>query len=631
MVPLFLSGLMILVLFFLSLRPLTLPSDGTVTQNDPLMIKTDEGNFVAYAKDNYDVGSVISFKATINEPIPSYLIGQFDYANYLKSQNIQASLWLEDVNVIGHETGFYSFRESLNEYMVQTFDRFNPYIKAFVLAEKDGFDEDFFDRVRYLGISHVFALSGLHVSFVSNALDKGLKRFNKPKTTFTFISLFLLFYLALSNFSVSFLRAFFLYGFLSLNRLFKKEYTALDGLSFIFILSLIMNPYVIYDSGFLLSYSITGGLLLMTPLLKSKKAMFHVSWIAFLVTFPLVLRLNGFVNLTGLIINIPIVLFLGILLPMSYLVFLLPFLESFFEPLIIMFELIINILYEKFFIPFSWPLNNDLVMIFYYLFLGIFFVGLLKKDYKKMGLFLGFILFIKLKPLWMIIPKMTMLNVDGDAFLIEDKLNQCNILIDGGSENSADSLIKHLKLSGVKTIHVMVATHNHDDHTKGLEAVLNDPYFNVLEVITSENLSEEFKEKTCGQLSLLYYPKEEKPSTTNNSSIVLGVFLGEYKMLFTGDIEVVREETFTHYPVIDYDLLKVPHHGSITSSSEYFLDHITPEIALINLPYYNTHQFPHEKVMKRFEERFITVYQSDMTGNVTVYFINDKPYIIEGQ
>jgi len=632
LLPALLSGFLILSFIYASSLKTEIPNEGIVIKNESQhVIKTNEGIFVAHFKETIPVASKISFKATLQEINPVYLIGQFDYDMYLKSQNIKGALWLEEVEIVGESFGLYSIIAIISNYLENTFDAFLPYIQAFVLGDTHRFDDGFFEKVRFLGVSHIFALSGLHVTFLSNTLDKRLSRFNKPKTTLVLISLFLFIYLAISNFRVSFIRAFFLYLFLSFNRLFKKDYTPLDGLSLIFILSLIFNPFIIFDSGFLLSYSVTAGLLLIYPLLASNKGFLYVSLIAFLVTLPLVLKLNGFVNITSVLINIPMVLFLGILLPVSYLVLIFPFIEPLFTPLIILFEWSIETIYRLFFMPVSLPLHSSLHISLYYLFLGFFMVALLQKKYRLIYPLIGFVLVLKIIPFLNLVPKVTMLAVDGDAFLIKDRFQQCNILIDGGDLSSASSLVKHLKLSGIKTIHKMIATHNHKDHIAGLEVILNDPYFNVLEVVTSEDLVDSFNIETCGSIQLMFYPKAIRETTINNSSVILGVFIQERSLLFTGDIEEIREKEFEEYPLIDYDILKVAHHGSSTSTSDLFLDHTNPSIALINLPYFNRHNFPSEEVLNRFKERSIDYYQTDKNGNVRIYFFNNKTYIISDE
>jgi len=630
--PIILSLILVISFFYKSSLNPEIPNNGIVIKNEPqLIIKTSEGLYVGHFEETIPISSTITFKATLQEINPVFLIGQFDYEAYLKSQNIQGSLWLEDVEITGVQFGLYSIIETISKYLETSFHSFLPYIQAFVLGDTDHFDEGFFEKVRFLGISHIFALSGLHVTFVSNALDKRLSRYKKPKTTVALISLFLLFYLAISNFSVSFVRAFFLYLFLSLNRLFKKDYTALDGLSLVFILSLLFNPFILNDAGFLLSYSVTVGLLLMHPILSSKHGLWMVSLIAFLMTLPIVLNLNGFINLSSIMINIPVVLFLGVLLPVSYLVLVFPFLEGLFTPLIVLFEWSIHQVYSLFFIPVTIPLHSSLAISLYYLFLGIFMVGLLKKKVLLMQPLTGFIIGLKILPFLNLVPKVTMLAVDGDAFLIEDAFQRCNVLVDGGDESSAESLVKHLKLSGIKTIHTLIATHDHQDHTAGLEAILRDPYFNVLEVVTSNDLTSDFSSKECGAIKLIYYPKEKNETTVNNSSVILGVFINDHKLLFTGDIEVIREAEFSDYKVIDYDIIKVAHHGSNTSTSDFFLSHTQPEIALINLPYYNLHEFPSEDILNRLRSRSIQIYQSDKNGNVRIYFFKNQTYIISDE
>ncbi|NLJ79393.1 MAG: MBL fold metallo-hydrolase, partial [Tissierellia bacterium] len=101
-------------------------------------------------------------------------------------------------------------------------------------------------------------------------------------------------------------------------------------------------------------------------------------------------------------------------------------------------------------------------------------------------------------------------------------------------------------------------------------------------------------------------------------SMVLLLEYGDNSMLFTGDMERIGERSLANGlgPV---DLLKVPHHGSNTSSTEEFLDALTPKAGFISVGRNNGFGHPHAEVIDRYMDRGIDIYRTDEMGAVTIY------------
>ena len=109
----------------------------------------------------------------------------------------------------------------------------------------------------------------------------------------------------------------------------------------------------------------------------------------------------------------------------------------------------------------------------------------------------------------------------------------------------------------------------------------------------------------------------EKISKTNNTSIVAKLIYGNYSILLTGDIEKQIEGKLVLAGVnIDSDYLKLPHHGSKTSSTEEFLDKTSPLLAFISLGKNNSYGHPHQEVTDRLEKRGIKYYRTDELGTI---------------
>lgn len=110
----------------------------------------------------------------------------------------------------------------------------------------------------------------------------------------------------------------------------------------------------------------------------------------------------------------------------------------------------------------------------------------------------------------------------------------------------------------------------------------------------------------------------EAPAAANNDSVVLQLQDGAIRFLLPGDIEKQVENALTqeHDPLAA-DFLKVPHHGSKTSSTEPFLDAVAPRIAVISVGEGNSYGLPNAETVERYGAKGIKLLQTDKAGTVT--------------
>lgn len=230
----------------------------------------------------------------------------------------------------------------------------------------------------------------------------------------------------------------------------------------------------------------------------------------------------------------------------------------------------------------------------------------------------------------------------GDSILIqEDK--KTNILIDGGDRwNSVeDKVLSYLRENGVKTLDALVSTHAHSDHIGTLEAVINnfnvsqvyDPgkihtsktFENYLIAIDQNNIpfstpgrGDEF---LVGNLKFkVLNPKSPvEDYSLNNSSLVLRLEYEEVSFLFTGDIEKeVEKEIIAANLKLDSNILKVAHHGSKTSSTNNFIDKVSPEVAVITVGEDNKFGHPDRVRLSALKRKNIKVYRTDKNGDIII-------------
>ena len=106
----------------------------------------------------------------------------------------------------------------------------------------------------------------------------------------------------------------------------------------------------------------------------------------------------------------------------------------------------------------------------------------------------------------------------------------------------------------------------------------------------------------------------------NNNAIVCKIIFYKFSILFTGDIEKEAENEIIKFykttNILESDILKVPHHGSKTSSTEDFLDLVKPKIALIGVGLNNKFKHPNNETITKLKNRSVKIYRTDLMGEI---------------
>jgi competence protein ComEC len=128
------------------------------------------------------------------------------------------------------------------------------------------------------------------------------------------------------------------------------------------------------------------------------------------------------------------------------------------------------------------------------------------------------------------------------------------------------------------------------------------------------------------QLSVLNPPvmKEsqrgnQNPSLLNNQSLVMKMQFKQIAILLSGDIEQQAEYRMIRkgFP-LKADLLKIPHHGSSSSSTQAFLEKVKPSYAILSVSERNLGRLPHREVLRRYEQLGTRIFRTDKHGAITV-------------
>ena len=232
--------------------------------------------------------------------------------------------------------------------------------------------------------------------------------------------------------------------------------------------------------------------------------------------------------------------------------------------------------------------------------------------------------------LLVVLPRGETMLIDGGGRLVYGRQRNSNLDI------GEDVVSLYLWSRGIRRIDVMVATHAHQDHIGGLGAIMSN--FKPRELWTGANPPAELLEQArrLGIPSSEKHParRVERSGATlevlapaddyaaekvgNNDSLVLRITYGSRSFLLTGDMERgIEARLLASGADLHADVLKVGHHGSRTSSTQAFLDAVSPSVALISAGYENSFGHPHPDVLGRLSARHAAVLRTDLDGLVT--------------
>lgn len=545
----------------------------------------------------------------------------FEYKNYLLSKRIKYTIFADTVEVVGHRFSLQHVRYKISDYIDRNAPLSGYYIKTFILADQSGFEEDIKADITLLGISHLFAVSGLHIGLLTTFLSFVLKRYLPQISPQRIIVPMLLLYIVITSFSPSVIRAGCLYFGISVNKKYRWNVSVLDLLSLIFIGYLIVSPYAIYSLGFSLSFLVTFTIILGRYFLENQsktKQLMIISILALAVSLPLTVSINKEVNLLTILVNIILIYGMSFfILPMGYITFVLPFLDGIYYKMIQLYEKLITMFSSIDLLRFRFAFINHFHIMLYYVIVYLILIstGKRQKNMIIVGLFFMIVTFNLqiLNP----VQSVTMIDVYGDSIFIKDSFDRCNILVDTGVPDEYDAVIMYLKGEGIKRIDYLIVTHEDSDH-KGERADIHQAFDIGMEINSSTTIKNDI---ICGGLSLEFFPFYDSYYSPNNQSVVFVLNIADTKYLFTGDMESKKELEFVRLYDIDVDVLKSPHHGSITSSTDRFLDDIQAEDVWVSCYRRNTHNHPHEEIIARYNQRNMNVYRTDYLGTIEQRYI----------
>ncbi|WP_239769671.1 MULTISPECIES: DNA internalization-related competence protein ComEC/Rec2 [Mammaliicoccus] len=612
---------------------------------------------------------IITYNKTITLPNTNNL--KFNYNEYLLEHEIDGVLKLKNFSVGSCKKRYLYVIEKgqlYRERLIQNLKKLDVKniddIIALTLGETRYLSSERIEQLKNIGIYHLYAVSGSHVALVNVFLFRFLLRINvKYNHAELIIFIALPLYAILTGLSPSVLRA---VGVVMVYMVIKRitNIDSLQILSITFILYTLYNPYVIFDIGFQLSYIISTFILLCIPIIKTFTTfykIFTINIISQLSSFIiLILHFNTFQWL-GFISNfIFIPLFELIIFPlvMTFLIIFIifkkvPFLlsdviETLLSKTIDLIEKINNI-----------PINDLVVrnldgFLYFLIFIVVVSISILvlkKHIVKSITIFSILILAISIRPNYdRVILKFLDIG-QGDAMIAYHQDVDKVVMIDTGGKDKrkkkkwqirnkeftyTDSvLVPELHENGYNRIDYLIISHPHADHMGELSNLIkkveiknlvinqktwDSPYLKLLisevantntNIIDSRNIN---KLKIGESIYQLYNNDSENHEDKNDTSIVTEIKAYNKKILATGDATERVEHIIISDLKQNYDLLKVGHHGSSTSTSGEFLYKVNPKLCVISSGRNNRYGLPSQKIVKKLEGNKCKVFNTQDYG-----------------
>ncbi|GAB4073385.1 DNA internalization-related competence protein ComEC/Rec2 [Barrientosiimonas marina] len=605
--------------------------------------------------------------------------GQFDYQRYLLTQDIRYQVVLDspqDISCTGASmmNTVYELRSDLIKYVDSKVSSDTAsWLNALVFGDDSGLDEEMTERFQRWSLSHLMAISGLHVGIVVALIYFLLVRLNlltKEKAHWIVI-FFLPLYVFLAGGEPSVLRAAFMVVLFLLANKWKWTLSVTDVLSIVFLLLVLFDPYMLYYVGFQFSFCVTFGLLLSRSWLAQTTSSFftvlNISFVSQMMILPLQIAYFHTFHPLSIPLNLIVVpyftLFVipfmfGILLVAPVSQWLVSYADQLFISIHDMFLSSVEWIDQTLYIPWvigSFPLAGALV---YYTLFVIFMkkvtLNQLWQAFKYGCFITALIMLLMLRPYFSPAGHFTMLNIgQGGAMVIELPYRQGVIVVDAGAElsfgddaasdNEYKQIIRpYLYSRGITQVDAVFISHDHMDHMGSVKfmadeltvgSVIVSDYFvfsKQLAKALERNETEVIRASTDDVMTVgkqtfqVLAPHTDKNDKDQNS-LVLYTQMGGEEWLFTGDIGKETERQLAgDYPGLNPSVLKVAHHGSNTSTDPGFIEQLEPAYGLISAGENNQYGHPTPSVIKTLDEAGVTILRTDQKGAIQFHFTGSK-------
>ncbi|GAB4167085.1 MAG: DNA internalization-related competence protein ComEC/Rec2 [Geothermobacteraceae bacterium] len=624
-------------------------------------------------------GEHLAFTSKLKRPHRFGNPGEFNYPRHLASRGIYLMAYLPRAEQIENVDTSPNWRRQLAEVRARAsneIERLLPQpqaslLRALLLGDRDRFPEETRARIADAGLSHLLAISGLHLGLVGGLLfavtfflwrrSERLMLLQPPARILPLLLTPLLaLYTLLTGAAVSTLRALLIWALGSLLLASSRRYRPIDLLWFVVLLMLLFHPLWLFEPGLQLSVAGAAGILLLVPFWHRR---IPTAWrkiadlplatlAANLATFILVgLHFHQFAP-AGLVNNLFAIPVIGFFTLPAGLVglgvrlagipggeTLLHFSGWSAERIVDLADAVAGL---PLFHPLDWFPDPLQLMAGTAFVLAIHALSTVRLR-RATPLLLAAITLL-------VLPaarnnghiRVTAVAVgQGEAILLETPAGKRYLVDGGGLRYSRFDIGNRLLLPtlgwlGIHNLDGVILSHPHPDHYLGLEAVLRKmPPRKFITGLPRNRLPGQLDDALDPQTAyiqlepgwhrlvantdtdLRVWVPEQQAGSVNDRSLVVYLGSGSEGVLLTGDLErpgVAR--LMRQLPDLQVTLLKLPHHGSRHSDTERLLERLRPTAALVSAGRNNVYRFPAEAVVRACQKRGIKLWRTDLDGCV---------------
>lgn len=666
------------------LRLYNVTRDGEAVEHRAQTVKLSLKKYGVQNAAQYSCGDVIRVSgeaARLDEPLNA---GETDYAKIALSDGIilEISAKIDKSSFLYNDISYFNIYDLAGlarTYFLGEIDRYfdgneASLLKGILLSEK-AFDKDYYQRLSDSGMSHITVASGLHTGCVAALIMWLCFAFSlKKRYTYIITMLALWCFAFLQGMTASIVRAVIMLCLYMLSRLSSRDYDKLYTLALTAFVMLIINPYMVYDVGFVLSFCSVLGIILFEPLLmslmgrvkhfKRTASLVAVSLSVQILLIPLLAMYFNKVSPYSLLANMLITPFVAPILALGFVFLLLCAFGGFTAyPLAALITVILKyiniVIYAVSGLPFA--VSDVFGMDFwrvalYYLIVAALYLLATRTAKRTAAICLAISGIICAVGIGIAVYDMQFMNVNfinvgqGDAALIQIPYGK-TVVVDGGGSSAVSStdvgekiFVPYLRRKGINKIDYAILSHYDKDHAQGIAAAVrmmevdnlilpyratavDKPYKQIIEELAYEHGVNVmyFKRGDSFDINGAHFdvlsPSEELAADIdtdeNEKSLALKLTYGKTSFLFSGDIEEKVEENLAQYgDVISCDVLKVAHHGSKKSSNPKFIETSAPKYAIISAGKNNMYGFPKSEVVDTLLAENAEIYITGDSGTV---------------
>ncbi len=528
-----------------------------------------------------------------------------------------------------------------------------PFAKALLLGDRTGLDYETQTDFSVSGISHIVAVSGLHISILFSLLS--LVTFRKRYVTALAGIPALLLFAAMTGFTPSVSRACLMCGLMLMGTLLNREYDGPAALSFSGLVLLLVNPLVITSVSYQLSFASVAGIFLFSPGIRKWLLSLHsgrcfsyvagsvsVTLGATVMTVPLCAYYFGAVSLAAVVTNL---LVLWVISFIFYGLMALCLLGGIWQAGAVLLGKVVSVCIRYVLLTAriiaDFPLSAVYTrspyivawLVFVYVLLAVFLLSRNRKPlqfscYAAMGLCLALLLSWA-EPLADDV-RFTVLDVGQGQCLLLQSEGKTYMIDCGGSSDAvaADAAAETLLSQGTSSLDALILTHYDRDHAGGAQNLLTriDTKLLVLPAVYSDR-SLEAEEIVYARDNLILTAGDTKihifasnlPGNANENSLCILFDTKNCDILVTGDRDGFGERMLLRNAALpDVDVLVAGHHGSKHATCEELLAAVRPEIVCISAGRNNFFGHPARETLQRLENYGCTVYRTDLHGDIII-------------